>query len=1087
MQNITIKVSESGNASARTFSYEILIDGKSRETRVLTPVETVQVREMAGQYFSLFRSAKKADTDGYLPILRDEMAHLFWQTGKAEADWRTEIQPGARLTILSDISGVLELPWELLSIIDSRRHENRGDFSVIRSYMAADGPAPRHAGPSSGPLRVLFLACEQPGYEEEERAMLMAAEGLDMETVICESAKLEVLKKQAESFRPHILHLAGQAKISGEDAVFLMPGDFGHGNSLTAKDLSDAFSDCGLPCIILSGRQRDSASALHLLSQKLSQTIPMAVAWDASTKFARPLYQELATGRSLEQALLLLREKASQASPDSTGQGLLSAPLPVPALYSTGSQTEIINPHMRSAEPSVLPCRELFCLPGLKEGWAECFVGRRMENDGLVPALMDGGIRTLILTGAEGAGKSTLAVHLACMMTTPGYTILPVYSSPHNPITGIRLLEAASALLINLGREIEAKGLADSRRNVRERLESLLDLLRSSRAIILLDDLALDEKTNRIPDTDLAGFYIQMLRSMGMSRTIITCRALPADALTLPARARHWQLSGLDQAAFIRFLLGKRAIADRYKNGEITYSLLAGHHLAASGIPRLLPQIARALCLGDLPFGADPLAALVSRMSPESYRALCLAAVYRIAMSTAGIAAVSGLKEEQAKELIRQWQELSLAYEVGDIWAIPSSLCDQLQRALSPEDLRLANRAAGSFLRDLAEAGNSTSLSLSRLDVMLEARGHFMASEDWNSAFAVTARISGYLKRRGYHSMLIGLNRELLDKLPESTAPIIWIAEAELDCGEHRKAADWYSRALQISPDASTYHGLGLAHLGEGKLDLAKDDMEKAVDAYRAADDSTGEASSLKSLAGIDLKMGQNAKALERMKRVEEIMRLQGDVPGLAAALQEAARLEMIEGRHDDARQMLVSSLQLLESSGNLRGASFALFNLASLDLEKGDFEHAGEEFSRALPGFREMGDRAGEAAILHSLGMVQSHAGEKEKAEKSFREALFINQDLEDRAAEAGSFFQLGVLAVQQDRIREGLQLMAMAAVILRSIKSEEVKNVEPLVERLASQLKYSQEQFMLMVQEVLQNYAKDRGRGLVERTWGR
>ena len=195
----------------------------------------------------------------------------------------------------------------------------------------------------------------------------------------------------------------------------------------------------------------------------------------------------------------------------------------------------------------------------------------------------------------------------------------------------------------------------------------------------------------------------------------------------------------------------------------------------------------------------------------------------------------------------------------------------------------------------------------------------------------------------------------------------------------------------------------------------------------------------------------------------------------------------MIEGRHDDARQILVSSLQLLESSGDLRGASFALFNLASLDLEKGDFEQAGEEFTRALPRFRELEDRAGEAAILHSLGMVQSHAGEMELAEKSFNEALIINQSLEDRAAEAGSFFQLGVLAVQQDRIREGLQLMAMAAVILRSIKSEEVKNVEPLVERLASQLKYSQEQFMLMVQEVLQNYAKDRGRGLVERTWGR
>ena len=68
------------------------------------------------------------------------------------------------------------------------------------------------------------------------------------------------------------------------------------------------------------------------------------------------------------------------------------------------------------------------------------------------------------------------------------------------------------------------------------------------------------------------------------------------------------------------------------------------------------------------------------------------------------------------------------------------------------------------------------------------------------------------------------------------------------------------------------------------------------------------------------------------------------------------------------------------------------------------------------------------------------------------------------------------------QDRMEEGLKLMATAAVVLRSIKSDEVRNVEPLVERLASRLNYSQEQFMVMVQEVLNSYSKDRGWGLVE-----
>ena len=133
------------------------------------------------------------------------------------------------------------------------------------------------------------------------------------------------------------------------------------------------------------------------------------------------------------------------------------------------------------------------------------------------------------------------------------------------------------------------------------------------------------------------------------------------------------------------------------------------------------------------------------------------------------------------------------------------------------------------------------------------------------------------------------------------------------------------------------------------------------------------------------------------------------------------------------------------------------------------------------------MEDRATVSAIRHSQGLIQAQAGEKELAISSFKEALAINQDLGDKAAEAGSFFQLGALAVLQDRMEVGLRLMATAAVVLRSIKSDDVKNVEPLVERLASQLNYSQEQFMVMVQEVLKGYSKDRGWGLVERASGK
>jgi hypothetical protein len=117
---------------------------------------------------------------------------------------------------------------------------------------------------------------------------------------------------------------------------------------------------------------------------------------------------------------------------------------------------------------------------------------------------------------------------------------------------------------------------------------------------------------------------------------------------------------------------------------------------------------------------------------------------------------------------------------------------------------------------------------------------------------------------------------------------------------------------------------------------------------------------------------------------------------------------------------------------------------------------------------------------------MISSQAGEMEMAAEHFREALQVYQELKDQPGEAGALFQLGALAVQMDRIQEGLRLMALSAVVLRSINSDEVKNIEPVVERLASQLNFSQDQFVAMLQEVMQCYVKDKGRDLIERTFG-
>jgi len=1075
MQNITITVSEAGTAAARTFAYKIQIDSIVQSERTLTPVQTQQVLETASQYFSLQQNAASSGAKDYLPILRKGLFHLFLEAGGG--DLAAKILPGARLTVASPIAEVLQLPWELLHLSGSPGDSDC--FAVIRLPGIAEGLIASSTPPMPGPLRVLFLAAEPLDYEEEEQAILKVAEGLEITLAICESGTLGELKERAESFRPHLVHLAGQAKVSSGIAVFSMQGAAGRADLRTAEELAAALKESGPVGIILSGRQSENPSAIHLLCQKVAESIPLAVAWNAPTSAGKCLYQSLAAGRSMDEALLSVRRETALASAISSTQ------VSVPAMYSFYDLPRIYDPQERAA--ATPPCRELFALPGLTEGQTECFVDRRRDLQHLTAALREGGTQTLIITGLDGSGKSTLATYIARQLSQAGYSILAVYGSPHNRISSVRLLEAAVGHLSAIGQEALARSLKDLQRTVRERLKNLLEAMKTSRILMVWDGLQLDEKTGKISDPDLAEFYLLMLRGMMSSRVIISCGKLPADALSLPARAAQWTLEGLGPAAFIRYLLQDEGTADRYKKGEISYALLSAHYHAACGLPARLAQIGKALGQGDLAADEDLLAKLTSRLSFASRHALSQAAVYDLAISPAGLAAVCGTTEEQAAANAILWQDLSLAYSAGELWAVPSSLRASLLAALSIEEQRAAQKAAGDFLSGLAEAGRSAQLSISRLDVMLEARGHYLEAKDANNTIAVTSRISGYLQRRGYYTELIRLNQELLDLNMPNATPIAWIAKVHLDQGEYRKAVEYYERALQIAPDADLYHGLGTALMHQEKYDLAREKLQKSAEAYRALGDSSGEAASMSRLASIDMLKGENDAAIEKLQKIAEIMKSLGDIKGEAAVLQEMARLDMITHDYDGARQKLTESLELLKAAGDRRGAAFALFNLASLDLEKGDFSAAGAEFAEALPIFQENGDRSGEAAILHSQGLIHSQAGEKEKAAESFQKALRINQELADKPAEAGAFFQLGALAVQQDKVQEGLRLMALAAIVLRSIKSDDVKNVEPLVERLAAQLSLTSEQFMVMVQEVLQSYAKDRGWGLVERAWGK
>ena len=155
-QKITISVSEAGTPAARTFAYRISVDGEEVANRALTPVQSQQVQEMAAQYISLFEGASKAGAIEYLPILGDGLFHLFLETGWQ--DFGARILQGGDVVIASNISEVLQLPWEYLRLAKGDVIGISERFNICRHPIVAGGQPHGSIKIASGPLRVLFLA-----------------------------------------------------------------------------------------------------------------------------------------------------------------------------------------------------------------------------------------------------------------------------------------------------------------------------------------------------------------------------------------------------------------------------------------------------------------------------------------------------------------------------------------------------------------------------------------------------------------------------------------------------------------------------------------------------------------------------------------------------------------------------------------------------------------------------------------------------------------------------------------------------------------------------------------------------------------
>jgi tetratricopeptide (TPR) repeat protein len=1086
---ITLSIKEAGEHPNSTYLFHILLNGNPITcNQSLSLPESQTVRELSRCFGSLFEQkcmpVKEADAQRALG--RQLFNH--WLASSWEKI-RAAVPVGSLrfLVIASEVPEILNLPWELLHPPDSDFLGIDPLFRIRRFPSTARQMAPFTGELRPRPLRLLFMACspldlQELDYEKEEESLFRAVYGQDVAFDSCDLGTFKELKEKVSEFQPHIVHLTGHGAVIDGKGHFAFEKEDGTADLVPSEDLRRFLAGSGVQCVFVSGCQSGKAprEALAGICQALvGAEVPLAVGWAASiaddlaTNFARTFYKTLKDGQPVDRAFLLARQEAWKAC-----QERVDPSWTLPVIYSSTNQVQIFDP---KKSPETLNRRNeiLEALPGMKEGYAEHFVGRRREQQRLLPALRSGDLQVVIITGMGGSGKSTLATRLARKLENYGFIPIPVSSSKENPLNSARLLQAFGDAFRKASRETKtvnvskadelatlAEDLNNPRLSVQSRLRDAVAALNEGRFLLLLDNFEsnIDEVDRHIQDPELSEFYRHLLDYLsGSSRAIITTRYPPSDVPVLPSKVHKEDLGDFPESFFLKIMQRDPEVERRIRSGELPMPLMTELHKKFGGTPRFLIQMREAIKMMDAELLEAELAKvelptvtergeleklrdkyfadifterLYGYLSPESQKALCLSAVYSVPVTLEGLAAVAGEPLGRVQALARSWQDRAFAYqETGKsnepLWIVYGLLRGWLLAKLSPNEKKDAHKAAGNFLVEMDALNQGDELGLSSIICVLEARSHYLSAEKIELARGLTMRLSGSLIRGGFYNEVRQLNAEQLS-YEEHPSSMIWIANAFSYQGKYDYASQWYQFALRAAGDsnlkeiAASWHGLATIDLMKFDYDSAYEKFQKSLEIDKVIGDRVGEASTLHNLATIELKKGNYEFAREKFEAILKIRQEIDDHLGESSALYALATIDLNNGDYEIAREKFEMVIKIRQNEGDRSGESSTWHQLATIDMRTGDYDSALEEFKRSMQISSQIGDKNGVALALNSIASIDQYKGDLDSAKDNFEKALRIVKPIGDLACEASILNNLATIDLNNgncDLAREKLE----------------------------------------------------------------
>jgi DNA-binding SARP family transcriptional activator len=232
----------------------------------------------------------------------------------------------------------------------------------------------------------------------------------------------------------------------------------------------------------------------------------------------------------------------------------------------------------------------------------------------------------------------------------------------------------------------------------------------------------------------------------------------------------------------------------------------------------------------------------------------------------------------------------------------------------------------------------------------------------------------------------------------------------------HEVALKAACRAGDLHGEAAMRYSLGSLHMFEQSSAPAKRQFDQAYALYEQLGDDHGAALVLRNMAYLDRLAGDLVSARARWEAALGVFQVSGDRIAEAHVLHNMAHAHLDCGEEDAALELLARADAICRQVGNRRVAAQVQNRMGELHLRKGRLDEAYAAYSAVLESVRAARDRVGECYALLGLAAVDRRRGRPDAAAARLTEALDLAVGSRARMAESRVALALGEVLLAGD-----------------------------------------------------------------------